>query len=112
MSKARFPWVLGGILLLSFAVFHVAGLVLAVAGAAGAYVVSLRLHPRTRHWRCGGTGESRGAVFTWVHRRCGGCSSGRVVRWGARQWGSGPVRAEGARVRRARAAARQGHSWR
>ena len=112
MTKARFPWILAGILILSYAAFRVTGLILAAIGCAAAYGTSLRAHPRMRHGRCGGTGEHRGAVFTWVHRKCPGCQSGRIVRYGAGHYGAGPVRAEYAKARTARAKARAEHRWR
>ena len=112
MSKARFPWVLAGILIFSWAAWHAAGLVLAVTGLLVLYLGSVRLSPRTRHARCNGTGQHQGILFTWVHRRCGGCQSGRVVRWGAGLFGSPEVKAEAARNRAALDAAKAGHRWR
>ena len=112
MSRARFPWILAGILVVAWAGGHALGLVLAAAGCAAAYLASVRLHPRVRHRRCGGTGEHRGAVFTWVHRRCGRCAGGRIIRWGAGQWGSPAIQAERRRTRAALAAARKDHRWR
>jgi hypothetical protein len=115
MSKSRFPWVLAGILVLSFAAFNVAGLVLAALGLFVAYFLSLRLHPRVRHtgWRsCNGTGEHRGAIFTWVFRKCPGCAGGRLVRFGAGQFGSAPIQAEYRRGREARKTAKKNRTWR
>jgi hypothetical protein len=112
MSKSRFPWLLGGILVVAWAGWHALGLALACGVLAAVYLGSVRLSPRTRHARCNGTGQKQGVLFTWVHRRCGGCNSGRVIRWGARMWGTGPVRAEAARTRRARDRARQTRAWR
>ena len=112
MSKARFPWILAGILFVSYAADGVAGLALAGAGCAAAYCSSLWLHPRMRHGRCNGTGEHRGAVFTWVHRKCGRCSSGRIIRYGAGHYGAGHIQAEYAKARTARAKARAEHRWR
>ncbi len=51
MSRSRFPWILAGILLFSFAAWGLTGLVLAAAGSAAAYGASLRLHPR--RWGAG-----------------------------------------------------------
>jgi len=112
MRKTQFPWILGGILLLAWAAGGIIGLVLAATGLSGIYLASLRVHPRIRHGRCKGTGEHRGAVFTWTHRKCGKCSGGRIVRWGAGHWGSEPVRAEHQSAVRARAAARESGTWR
>ena len=112
MSKPSFPWILAGILILSWAAWGTLGLVLAAAGCAAAYLSSVRLSPRTRHWRCKGTGEKRGLLFTWVFRKCGRCSSGRVIRWGAGQWVSPAIQAERTRTRAQLAAARRGRRWR
>ena len=112
MSKARFPWVLAGVLIFSWAAGHAAGLAVAVAVLAVLYWSSVRLSPRTRHARCGGTGQKQGVLFSWVHRRCGGCQSGRVIRWGAGRFGSPEVKAEAARNRAALDAAKAGHRWR
>ena len=112
MSKTRFPWVLAGILILAWAAFGVTGLVLAAAFALSVYLASVRLNPRTRHGRCGGTGEHRSPLFPWVFRKCGRCSSGRVIRWGAGQWGAGHIQAERRRAREQLAAARREHRWR
>ncbi len=106
MSRSRFPWILAGILLFSLAAWGVTGLVLAALGLSAAYGASLRLHPRIRHRACRGTGEVRGSVFTWTFRKCPRCSSGRLIRWGAGQWGAPHIRAENARGRQARARAR------
>lgn len=112
MSKARFPWILAGILILSYAAFHLAGLALAGLGCAAAYRISLRQHPRMRHGRCGGTGEHRGAVFTWVHRKCPGCQGGRIIRYGAGHFGAAHIQAEYAKGKAARAKAKAEHRWR
>jgi hypothetical protein len=107
VSRSRFPWILAGILLVSLAAWGVTGLALASAGSAAAYYVSLRRHPRTRHRACNGTGEVRGAVFTWTFRKCPRCAGGRLIRWGAGQWGPAHIRAENTRGRQSRAKARQ-----
>lgn len=115
MSKNRFPWVLAGVVVAAWAGWHAAGLVVAGLVLAVAYAASIRLHPRARHTGfrgCGGTGEHHSALFPWTHRRCGGCASGRVIRFGARRWGTAAVRAEAARARRARARARETRAWR
>ena len=112
MSKTRFPWILAGILFVSYAAAGAAGLALAGAGCGAAYGVSLWLHPRVRHGRCNGTGEVRGSVFTWTFRKCPRCQSGRVVRYGAGHWGAGHIRSEYAKAGTARAKARAEHRWR
>ena len=115
VNRNQFPVVLVLILVLSFAIFHVAGLVIAVIGLLVSYILSLRLHPRIRHTGfrgCGGSGEHRGSVFTWVHRKCPGCQGGRMVRWGAGHFGADHIKSEYDRSKRAQAAAREQHKWR
>jgi len=114
MRKTQFPWILVGILFFSFAAFHLLGLVLASLGCGVAYVISLRLHPRMRHGRCKGTGEIRGSVFTWSHRKCPGkvCQGGRQIRWGAGLWGAGHIRGERSRAVQSKTAAKDSHTWR
>jgi hypothetical protein len=115
VRRSRFPWVIALILVLAWAGWHLAGLVLAGAGLGVIYLASLRVHPRIRHTGfrgCGGTGEHRGSVFTWTHRRCPGCDGGRLVRWGAGHYGAPHIQAEYRRNRTARAKRRQEHRWR
>ena len=115
MSKGRFAFVTAAVLLVAWAGWHALGFLLAAVVLGGAYLLSVRVHPRTRHTgfrSCGGTGEHRGAVFGWSHRRCPGCDGGRLVRWGAGQFGSRHARGEYARRREARQTARDGHTWR
>jgi len=115
MRKAHFPFVLVAILIVGYAVASLLGLILAAAGLFVAYLASLRVHPRIRHtgWRgCGGTGEHRGDVFTWTHRKCPGCNGGRLIRRGAAIWGPEHIRHEHARTKQARATARSSGTWR
>jgi hypothetical protein len=114
VSKRQFPWLLVGILVVGFAVGHVLGLVLAALGLAVAYGISLRLHPRMRHGRCKGSGEVRGSVFTWAHRKCPGtvCQGGRQIRWGAGHFGADHIQGEYTRAKAAKTAAREGNRWR
>jgi hypothetical protein len=114
VKKTSFPWILIGILIVGFAVAGILGLIVAALGLGIAYISSLRLHPRMRHGRCNGTGEVRGSVFTWAHRRCPGrvCQGGRQIRWGAGLWGADHIRGERARVVQAKTAAREGNRWR
>jgi len=115
MRKEQFPWLLIGIPLLGYLVFHVVGLILAVLGLFLAYVVSIRRHPRVRHtgWRsCNGSGEVRGAIFPWTFHKCPNCNGGRLVRWGAGHFGTGPIQTEYRRNLEARRKAKQGSRWR
>ena len=112
VQKRHFPWVLIGILVVGWAAGSILGLILAALGLSIAYGISLRVHPRMRHGRCNGTGEHRGAVFTWVHRRCGRCQGGRIIRFGAGHWGAGHIQGEYTRTKAAQAQARDSNRWR
>jgi hypothetical protein len=112
VSKSQFPWAIVVILALATIVFHLLGLVIAAIGLFIAYFASLWLHPRTRHGRCKGTGEVRGSVFTWTHRKCPGCQSGRVVRWGAGHMGADHIQGEYKRTKTTRQLAKENHRWR
>ena len=110
MTRTQFPWAIAIIYILAVAAFHVVGFVVATIGIGISYFISLRLHPRMRHigFRgCGGTGEVRGAIFTWTFRRCPHCQSGRQIRWGAGHFGADHIQAERQRNVAARQAAKQ-----
>ena len=83
-------------------------LVLIAALLTAGYGVSLVIHPRARCLRCDGTGEVRGSIYGWTHRRCPHCQGGRIIRLGARVFGLGHVRGQ-ARQNRAHAAATRRH---
>jgi hypothetical protein len=115
MRKGQFPWALIVILVLGYLAFNVVGLVLAALGLFVAYFVSVRLHPRVRHtgWRsCNGSGEKRGSIFTWSFHKCPGCNGGRLVRWGAGQFGPDHIQREYRRNLEARRRAKQDSRWR
>ena len=75
------------------------------------YAVSLVIHPRARCLRCDGTGELKGGIYGWAHRRCPHCQGGRIVRWGARFWGLGHVRGQARQNRQHAAATRRHERW-
>ena len=114
VQKRHFPFVLTVILIVGWAAGNILGLILAALGLGIAYAVSLRMHPRMRHGRCNGSGEVRGSVFTWAHRRCPGkvCQGGRQIRWGARHFGAGHIQGEAARTIQAKTAAKDNNRWR
>ena len=115
MRKTQFPVVLVLILVFSYAIFHIAGLVIVLIASAVTYMVTGRVHPRVRHTGfrgCGGTGEHRGAIFTWRFRKCPRCNSGRLISWGAGHFGASHIQSEYDRSKRARAAAREQNRWR
>jgi hypothetical protein len=99
MKKGTFAIIVAVVLAVALFGNHAAGIIgLGILGAG--YWLSLKVHPRTRHGRCGGTGEHRGAI------------GGRMIRAGAGTFGTGPVRDEYTRRRQARRAARDRGAWR
>lgn len=76
------------------------------------YWLSLRFSPRTRHRRCGGTGEHGGRLFRHAHHRCSGCRSGRIIRAGAYLFGARHIRDEAEAGRRERMRALRTGTWR
>jgi hypothetical protein len=111
VQRRHYPWVLIGIELIAFASGIVTGVLVSIVLAA-IYLVSLRTHPRARDRHCGGTGEYRGRIFTWVHHKCPHCPNGRIIRWGAGLWGADHIRREYRRTRDSLRAARDQHRWR
>ena len=92
---------------------HRADLAVLAAVVVGlSYLVSCRVHPRTRHRRCRGTGEHRGLLFTWGHRRCPRCRNGRIIRRGAAWFGTATIQAEHRRELADRSRSRANHTWR
>jgi hypothetical protein len=111
MSKSRWLAFTALAVLLVFKAPLAGVIVLAVIIVS--YAVSCRVNPRAFHGRCNGTGRHNGTWFSWSHRRCGGCQSGRIYRWGAaRVFGSDTIKAQAARQDAALKAARRNHTWR
>ena len=81
---------------IAWAAVTVIGVVLAPIAITVINLVTVRIHPRVRHvgWgTCNGTGEHRGAIFGWRHRRCARCNGGRLIGWGpALRLGAHPIR--------------------
>jgi hypothetical protein len=75
------------------------------------YFISLWLHPRARHSVCNGTGERRGGIFGWTHRRCPDCQSGRIIRVGAAYMGPANIRNQARRNRQAAASTKSRERW-
>jgi hypothetical protein len=109
------------VLLVGWATHGPVGLVLAILLEATVYFISLRLHPRIRHtgilglgwFTCRGTGEKHSHLFRWIwHRdaRCGG--SGRIIRWGARRWGTDNIRRAEVLAATQRSNAKRLRTWR
>jgi hypothetical protein len=112
VNRRSFPFIVLGVLFVSWAAFRLVGLLVAGTVVGGVYWVSLRTHPRIRHGACNGSGERRHLLFPWTFHRCQGCSGGRMVRHGARVMGSETVRGEHQATTAARKTARQQHRWR
>ena len=114
MRKGTFAVVIAVVLAVALFGNHAVGIVgLGILGAG--YWLSVIVHPRTRHTgfrSCNGTGEHRGFIFGWAHRKCPRCDGGRMIRAGAGQFGTAPVRGEYVRRRAARRTARSGRTWR
>lgn len=115
MRKSQYPVAIAIIAIFAFAVFHVVGLVLAALGLTVVYLVSLRTHPRTKHTgfrSCNGTGEHRHPLFPWTFHKCPRCNGGRLIRWGAGQWGADHIRSEHQSTKAAREFAKRNSRWR
>ena len=109
MSKRHAPWLLLGILFVSYGVGRWAGLAIASVVLACGYFASVRLHPRTACRTCKGTGRYYGWIYTWVFRFCHKClGSGRKIRFGAAQWGTPAMRAQAESVRQGVKSAQRG----
>ena len=103
------------VLLVATAAGHLLGFLLGLLIVGVPYAISIRLHPRTRHlgWRsCKGSGEHRGAILKWGHRRCPKCDGGRLVRAGNTVFGSPRMRREYWGRKEARKTAKKEHRWR
>jgi len=114
VRKSQFPWIVVIIVVVATAAWHLVGFILAGLFLLVSYIISLRLHPRMRHGRCKGTGELRGSVFTWTHRRCPSpnCQAGRTVRVGNRLLGSDYIKGQRADGIASKKAALQQHQHR
>jgi hypothetical protein len=120
-SRLRVFGFIGIGLLFVWALGRWAGLLLGLTFLTVAYFASLRIHPRIRHngplgigwFTCRGTGEKHSHLFPWIWHRDKYCrGSGRVVRWGARRWGSQSVKAEAVAAKQGRRTAKQNRTWR
>jgi len=99
------------ILLVAWANGAVSG-ILATAGVGVIGLLAAWIHPRVRHGRCNGSGEHHGLLFRWRFRKCGRCTSGRLISWGAGHFGADHIQSEYARGKESRAKARDEHRWR
>ena len=96
-----FGWIVG----------RAVGVLVACAILFVPYLISLWLHPRARHSACNGTGERRGGIFGWTHRRCPDCQSGRIIRFGAAYMGPSNIRNQAQRNRKAAAITKSRQRW-
>lgn len=115
VRKSSFPWLLGAILIVAYGGWHLTGLIVTSLGLGVAYLATIRIHPRVRHTgfrSCGGSGEHRGAIFSWRFRKCPRCNGGRLISWGAGHLGAGHIQTEYAKGREARKTAKKNHAWR
>jgi hypothetical protein len=109
-SRYSFPVIFFGLWYLAIASGSLAVIAGAVALTAG-YGISLIIHPRARHRACGGTGELRGRIFTWSHRRCPDCQGGRIIRAGASVAGLPHVRQQARAQQRAQQSTTARQRW-
>ena len=113
MRKSRWLILTVLVLLLFTAILGPLGFVLGAVILGVPYLISLRLHPRTAHRACNGTGRHSSPLYPWANRRCQGCAGGgRQVRHGSRWLGTPPVRAEHNTGIALRAKLRQQKRWR
>lgn len=111
-AKIRWHAAVAILLLLAIAA-HLLLAIIGLAVVAVVYVVGVRLHPRTSHRGCRGTGRHVSRLFPWSVRRCRGCGGrGQVVRLGARVAGMPHERAEHTAQVNAVATARRARTWR
>lgn len=112
MGKGAWLLTAVAVLVIATAGAGITGFLLAAVILGVPYAVSCRLHPRTRHGKCGGTGGHRSALYPWAERRCRGCIAGRQIRHGTRVLGMPHSRAEHERNTAGIAKRRQERSWR
>lgn len=113
LSRTSFRLMQGIILLIAWANAHAAGLIVAAGAFFGLHVIAVRFNPRMAHRTCRGTGRHPGRILQWTHHRDQDClGSGRVLRPGARYFGTPAVRAEAAAQQQARARAKANRAWR
>lgn len=112
MGKGAWLFTAAAVLVIATAGAGITGLLVAGLILGVPYVVSCRLHPRTRHWKCRGTGSHRSPLYPWAERRCPGCVGGRQIRHGARVLGMPHARTEYKRTSAAIAKRRKDRAWR
>lgn len=113
MKKTTWLILAAAVLVIATAGAGVTGFLVAVLILGVPYLISCRLHPRTAHRACKGTGRHVSPLYPWANRRCKGCGGGgRQVRHGSRWAGTAPVRAEHQGLTAARKKMRAERRWR
>jgi len=113
MGKGAWFLVSAGTLVIATAGAGITGLLLAALILGVPYLISCRLHPRTSHRACKGSGRHVSPLYPWANRRCRGCAgTGRQTRHGTRVVGMPHAVAEHKAGIAARAKMKQNRSWR
>lgn len=113
MSKAAWFFTAIGVLIIGTAGAGVLGFLIAALILGVPYLVSCRLHPRTSHRSCGGSGRHVSPLYPWSTRRCQGCGgTGRKTRHGTRAFGMPHAKSEHQAGIAARAKMKANRSWR
>jgi hypothetical protein len=113
MGKGAWVLTAAAVLVIATAGAGITGFLLAALILGVPYLVSCRLHPRTAHHACKGTGRHVSPLYPWSNRRCKGCGgAGRMVRHGSRLAGTAAVRDEHQTLAAARKKMRDEHRWR
>lgn len=112
MGKGAWTLTAAAVLVIATAGAGITGFLIAAVILGVPYAVSCRLHPRTGHGKCGGTGRHKSPLYPWAERRCPGCVGGRQIRHGTRVLGMPHSRAEHERNTAALAKRRKERSWR
>ena len=113
MSKGAWFFTVTGGLIIATAGAGILGFLIAALILGVPYLISCRLHPRTSHRGCKGTGRHVSPLYPWANRRCKGCGgAGRQTRHGTRVFGMPHERAEHQAGIAARAKMKENRSWR
>lgn len=102
----------GVVLLVSAVAAGPLGVILAGLALFVPYAVGVRLHPRTRHGSCNGTGRHASPFYPWATRRCRGCVGGQQVRHGTRMLGMPHAKSEHRKNTAGIRQRRQTRTWR
>lgn len=113
MSKPKWLLTAAVALIIATAGAGILGFLIAALILGVPYLISCRLHLRTSHRACKGTGRHVSPLYPWATRRCKGCGgTGRKTRHGTRVVGPPHARAEHRAGIAARAKMKANRSWR